>query len=304
MIKMRVVAPLVLAVWNQAHNPMSASDPNRAWSLLLGFYTYPVQLYLNFSGYTDVAIGSATLLGFRLPENFNRPYLARNVLDFWNRWHMSLTHWIRDYIFMASYKAAATNYPRWARSWSYGLIFVALFVTGIWHGTTSGFAVFGILNGIGAAVNRAYADVLKSAIGRTGVERYLKNRVIRCLAILATFHYVCFCHLAFSSRFETSAWDAFTDAVHQLFETAQAIASSPETAVCLAAIVTASLLAAGFGKAVSRGDGIAAKMTAWLTRSTQGVPAFIGVYILVLTFIFCLDWTLKLEPPPVVYMRF
>ena len=53
---------------------------------------YPVQLYFNFSGYTDVAIGSAGLLGFNLPENFNRPYLGRNVLDFWNRWHMSLTH--------------------------------------------------------------------------------------------------------------------------------------------------------------------------------------------------------------------
>ncbi|HUE15096.1 MAG TPA: MBOAT family O-acyltransferase [Planctomycetaceae bacterium] len=114
MVKMRVLAPLVLYASNQA-SKMNPSDPNHAWYSLLVFYLYPVQLYFNFSGYTDAAIGSAQLLGFKLPENFNRPYLARNVLDFWNRWHMSLTHWIRDYIFMASYKAAATKYPRWAR---------------------------------------------------------------------------------------------------------------------------------------------------------------------------------------------
>ena len=68
-------------------------------------------LYFNFSGYTDVVIGSAGLLGFTLPENFNRPYLARNVLDFWNRWHISLTHWIRDYVFMSTYKEAAIGCP-------------------------------------------------------------------------------------------------------------------------------------------------------------------------------------------------
>ena len=77
-------------------------------SVLIGFYAYPVYLYFNFSGYTDIVIGAGGLLGFRLPENFNRPWLSRNVLDFWDRWHITLTHWIRDYVFMSSYKAAAT----------------------------------------------------------------------------------------------------------------------------------------------------------------------------------------------------
>ncbi len=64
-------------------------------------------------------IGAGGLLGFRLPENFNRPYLARNVLDFWDRWHISVTHWIRDYVFMTSYKLAASRFPKVARYWSY-----------------------------------------------------------------------------------------------------------------------------------------------------------------------------------------
>ncbi len=303
MIKMRVLAPLVLYASNQASSSMNPSDPNQAWYSLLVFYLYPVRLYFNFSGYTDAAIGSAQLLGFKLPENFNRPYLARNVLDFWNRWHMSLTHWIRDYVFMASYKAAATKYPRWARSWSYGLLFVALFITGIWHGTTGGFVVFGVLNGIGAAANRAYGDVLRAVLGRSGVERYLGNRLIRCLAIAATFHYVCLCHLAFSSHITMSAWDVSTDLVHQVMEIVQAMTRFHWTAASLAVPVAVSLLLAGLWKADALGA-IAARLSAWLMRGTLRVPVIVCVQILIVTFIFFLDWTFDQDPPHVVYMRF
>jgi D-alanyl-lipoteichoic acid acyltransferase DltB (MBOAT superfamily) len=303
MIKMRVLAPVVLYASNQASNRMNPSDPNHAWYSLLVFYAYPIQLYFNFSGYTDTAIGSARLLGFKLPENFNRPYLARNVLDFWNRWHMSLTHWIRDYVFMTSYKAAATQYPRWARWWSYGLLFVALFITGIWHGSTSGFVVFGVLNGIGAAVNRAYGDVLKAVLGRSGVERYLGSRLIRCLAIATTFHYVCFCHLAFSSGVTMSAWIVFTDAVQQVMQIVQGLARFHWTAVGLAVPVAVSLLLAGLWNADALG-GIAARISAWLMRGTLRVPAVICIQIVVMTFLFFLDWTIEQEPPRVVYMRF
>jgi D-alanyl-lipoteichoic acid acyltransferase DltB (MBOAT superfamily) len=302
MVKMRVLAPLVLYASNQA-SKMNPSDPNHAWYSLLVFYLYPVQLYFNFSGYTDAAIGSAQLLGFKLPENFNRPYLARNVLDFWNRWHMSLTHWIRDYIFMASYKAAATKYPRWARSWSYGLLFVALFITGIWHGTTSGFVVFGVLNGIGAAANRAYGDVLRAVLGRSGVERYLGNRLIRCLAIAATFHYVCLCHLAFSSYITMSVWDVSTEVVYQVLEIVQAMTRFQWTAADLAVPVAVSLLLSGLWKADALGD-IAARLSAWLMRGTLRVPVIVCIQIVIMTFIFFLDWTFDQEPPHVVYMRF
>jgi D-alanyl-lipoteichoic acid acyltransferase DltB (MBOAT superfamily) len=303
MIKMRVLAPLVLYASKLARSGMDASDPNLGWYSLLVFYAYPVQLYFNFSGYTDAAIGSARLLGFKLPENFNRPYLARNVLDFWNRWHMSLTHWIRDYVFMASYKAAATKYPRWARSWSYGLLFLALFITGIWHGTTSGFIVFGVLNGIGAAANRAYGDVLKAVLGRSGVERYLGNRLIRCLAIVATFHYVCFCHLAFSADPNWSAWVVFTDAAQQVMQIVPALARLHWTAAGLAAAVAVSLLLAGLWKADSLGL-IAARLSAWLIRGTLRVPAIVCIQIVVMTLLFFLDWTVEQAPPRVVYMRF
>jgi D-alanyl-lipoteichoic acid acyltransferase DltB (MBOAT superfamily) len=303
MVKMRVLAPLVLYASSQAHERMNLGDPNKALYSLIVFYAYPVQLYFNFSGYTDAAIGSARLLGFQLPENFNRPYLARNVLDFWNRWHMSLTHWIRDYVFMASYKAAATKFPRWARSWSYGLLFLALFITGIWHGTTSGFIVFGVLNGIGAAVNRAYGDVLKAVLGRAGVERYLGNRLIRLLAIVATFHYVCFCHLAFSSGIRWSAWAAFTDVMQQVWQIVSGLAHLPWTAAGLALAVAVSILLAGLWQADALGAR-GARLSAWPMRGTLRAPVVVCVQILIITFIFFLDWTFEQDPPRVVYMRF
>lgn len=303
MIKMRVMAPLVNAISTSFGSATSAGNPNHAWALLLAFYAFPVQLYFNFSGYTDAAIGSARLLGFKLPENFNRPYLARNVLDFWNRWHMTLTHWIRDYVFMTSYKAAATNYPRWARSWSYVLLFAALFITGIWHGTTSGFAVFGILNGIGAAVNRAYGDALRAILGRAGLERYLKSRLIQCLAIVATFHYVCFCHLAFASESTASEMGVLNEALDQVKQIVQALAGRPGVAVGLAILAATPPLIAVLWRGTALTD-IVQRRTAWMVERAASLPTLVCLQIVVVCFCFFLDWTFERPAPPVFYMRF
>jgi D-alanyl-lipoteichoic acid acyltransferase DltB (MBOAT superfamily) len=300
MIKMRVIAPVIALAL--PHGVAASSSPSNAWLMLLGFYAFPVQLYFNFSGYTDAAIGSARLLGFQLPENFNRPYLARNVIDFWDRWHMSLSHWVRDYVFMVSYKAAAMQFPRTARWWGYGLLFVTLYILGIWHGTASGFAVFGILNGIGAVVNRAYGDFLRSVLGRRGVERYLHSRVVQCLAILVTFHYVCFCHLAFASS-EDTVTAVFFQAVRQVTELLRVIAARPEIVGVLATLVVVSLLVAGFWRS-SVLERLTTSLSGWLARRTPGAHAVVYAQILVVTFFFFLDWTYRQEPPPVIYMKF
>jgi D-alanyl-lipoteichoic acid acyltransferase DltB (MBOAT superfamily) len=200
MIKIGGLAALASYAYEQASADLG-SQPRG--DLLLAFaicfYSYPIYLYFNFAGYTDVMIGCAQLLGCELPENFNQPYLARNVIDFWNRWHMSLTHWIRDYVFMASYKVAAEHFASWARLLGYGLLFLSLFLAGVWHGSTLNFAVFGALHGLGALVNRAYGDGLQSCLGRAGFKRYQKNSWVRWGAIGLTFHFVCFSLLFFAS---------------------------------------------------------------------------------------------------------
>jgi alginate O-acetyltransferase complex protein AlgI len=129
-------------------------------------YSYTLFLYLNFSGYTDIVIGCARLLGFELPENFHQPYLARNLVEFWNRWHITLSHWIRDYVFMTSYKYSAEHFPRSCKYIGYFLLFLSLFLAGVWHGSTMNFAIYGFMQGFGAMVVQIYGDVLKWGLGR------------------------------------------------------------------------------------------------------------------------------------------
>ncbi|MFC1878695.1 MBOAT family O-acyltransferase [Chloroflexota bacterium] len=114
-----------------------------------GFYLYAFQIYADFSGYTDIALASAGLLGFELPENFRQPYLAATVTDFWNRWHISLTQWFREYMFFplsrSMLKATRRAYPRLVQI-SANLITMA--VIGLWHGAAWSFIAWGAWHGI------------------------------------------------------------------------------------------------------------------------------------------------------------
>jgi D-alanyl-lipoteichoic acid acyltransferase DltB (MBOAT superfamily) len=198
-IKMGGLAAIALFLYDRANLNWGPQSSSRlVLRFLVLFYSYAFYLYLNFSGYMDIVIGSARLFGFELPENFNQPYLARNVVDFWNRWHITLSHWIRDYVFMTSYKATAEWFPNWSKYLGYFLVFFSLFLAGVWHGSTMNFAIFGLIHGIGAMVVQIYGDLLKWRLGRTGYLRYMKNEWIRWIAIIVTFHYICFSLLFFA----------------------------------------------------------------------------------------------------------
>ena len=118
---------------------------------LIAVYAYAVQLYYDFSGYTDIAIGSALLLGIGLPENFNRPYLALNIGEFWRRWHITLSNWLRDYLYF--------SLPglRSKRKWpAYFNLFVTMLLGGLWHGANWTFVVWGALHGAALAVHHGF----------------------------------------------------------------------------------------------------------------------------------------------------
>ncbi len=121
--------------------PGSDMSAGLAW---YGLLAYAVQIYMDFSGYTDMAIGLAQMLGFRLPENFNYPYLSRSIADFWRRWHMSLMNFFRTYIFMPLEIARRKQKPFRQQS---NLLIVFL-VTGFWHGVTPNFILWGIYFGV------------------------------------------------------------------------------------------------------------------------------------------------------------
>jgi len=190
LIKAFLIAPVFL----EASDIGALAGPGAGWiDLAIVFYSYPVYLYLNFSGYTDLMIAIARLCGVNsLPENFNRPYLARSVQDFWTRWHMSFGTWIRHYIFTPLSKRLLSAAP--ARLHNLLLaasVLITFFVVGAWHGTTSNFLVFGLLHGIAIIVTSVYGRLLKSALPRERRRAFEKHPVVHGASVFLCFHYVC-----------------------------------------------------------------------------------------------------------------
>jgi D-alanyl-lipoteichoic acid acyltransferase DltB (MBOAT superfamily) len=163
--------------------------------LLVGLYAYAIQIYLNFSGYTDLVTGMALLLGFRLPINFNLPYLALNLRDFWSRWHISLSSWIRDYIYIP----LGGNRRGFTRTQIN--VILAMLLSGLWHGAGLNFIIWGACHGIG---------IVALNIG----DRYLGKNWITLrspiVARLLTWHYVCFTWLFFYCDSMSDALDYLT----------------------------------------------------------------------------------------------
>ncbi|HLH39228.1 MAG TPA: MBOAT family O-acyltransferase [Bryobacteraceae bacterium] len=158
---------------------------------LIAVYAYALQIYYDFSGYTDIAIGSALLLGIRLPVNFNRPYAAVNVADFWRRWHITLSNWLRDYLYFSLPGKRSKFMP-------YLNLIITMVIGGLWHGASWNFAIWGALHGAGLAVVRAWQVYRKKA---------KPSPWARYVSIFATFHFVAFTWIFFRAPDLQTAWD-------------------------------------------------------------------------------------------------
>jgi alginate O-acetyltransferase complex protein AlgI len=161
--------------------------PAIAW---LGVLCYDFQIFYDFSGYTDMAIGLAQMLGFRFPENFNQPYTAASVTEFWRRWHMTLTRWFRDYV----YVPLGGNRSGGART--YLNLFVVFFLCGLWHGAAWTFVVWGMYHGILLVIERLLRNRFNfQARGLAGViVTFLLVSIgwvfFRSTSIVGAFHYL------------------------------------------------------------------------------------------------------------------
>ena len=155
------------------------ADPGGATGLetLLAVYGYALQIYGDFSGYSDIAIGIALLLGFRFPENFDQPYRAASLQDFWRRWHISLSTWLRDYLYIGM------GGSRGGRTRTYRNLLVTMVLGGLWHGAGWTFLIWGLLHGVGLVVGRFIRD-------RRGSQAPA-GRLARFIRIAFTFHLVC-----------------------------------------------------------------------------------------------------------------
>ncbi len=148
--------------------------------LLCAIYAFSVQIYCDFSGYVDLVCAFALMLGFTLPPNFNMPYLSKNLREFWTRWHISLSTFIRDYIYIP------LGGSKGGQIRTYANLLIAFVLSGIWHGNTINFFIWGLLHGLGVVF--LHLPFIKS---------HLNLSKIPYLSVFLTFHFVCFAWIFF-----------------------------------------------------------------------------------------------------------
>lgn len=169
-------------------------DPSRHSGIecLLGVYGYAMVIYCDFSGYSDMAIGMAKWMGFTINENFDSPYQSSSITEFWRRWHMSLSSWLKDYLYIS------LGGNRVGKVRQYVNLMITMILGGLWHGASLNFVVWGAMHGFALAVDK---------IRLTFVNRYQAIRrwssISKVLGVIVTFHFVCFCWVFFkASSFE------------------------------------------------------------------------------------------------------
>ncbi len=168
-------------------------------SLILATYCYAIQLYFDFAGYTDMVRGVAQIFNISLTENFNRPYFARSVIEFWRRWHMSLSRFILDYLF----KPLQISLRRWGKFAIPAALLLTFFVSGLWHGVGWGFVVWGLLHGLFMSIAVLWKPMQRRIYKRLGLE---KSRILGAWQVLVTFNAVCFAWVFFRADSLADAW--------------------------------------------------------------------------------------------------
>ena len=239
--------------------------------VLLGVYAYAVQIFCDFSAYSEMAIGVALLLGFRFPENFNSPYSAVSLQDFWRRWHMSLSRWLRDYLYIP------LGGNRGSTLFTYRNLMLTMLLGGLWHGAAWNFVVWGGIHGAGLAIERLAADRRHArglATPRDTVLRRVGGRLL-------TFHVVCLAWIFFRADGVGGAFEILGRLV--------AFASGPGIALNVVLLIVVGIaiqylpkdatarLQHGFARLSLGAQGalLAASLVAVSTFGNQGVAAFI-----------------------------
>jgi alginate O-acetyltransferase complex protein AlgI len=153
---------------------------------LMAVYGYSIQIYCDFSGYSDMAIGLAALLGFTLPINFRSPYKATSITDFWRRWHISLSSWLRDYLYIS------LGGNRKGKIRTYVNLFITMLIGGLWHGRATSFIIWGGLHGLALAAHKVWARYVPWAKS--------ESKLYKLVMGLVTFHFVAYCWIYFRAK--------------------------------------------------------------------------------------------------------
>jgi alginate O-acetyltransferase complex protein AlgI len=158
-----------------------------SFSVILGAIGFGVQIYCDFSGYSDIAIGAAAILGFHIPANFNKPYFATSPIDFWRRWHISLSTWLRDYLYIP----LGGNKKRNSRT--YVNLITVMFLGGLWHGSSWNFVIWGLMHGVYLIINK----IILNKFPKIQKNNLFQKRYIKIISIITTQYFVFMAWLAF-----------------------------------------------------------------------------------------------------------
>lgn len=170
---------------------------------LFAVYGYALQIYCDFSGYSDMAIGIALLLGFHFPLNFDSPYQSRNITEFWRRWHISLSTWLRDYLYIS------LGGNRKGKVRTYINQMITMLLGGLWHGASWRFIIWGALHGAALGIHKMFRSW-------QGEENKPSSKGAVLFNIFVTFHFVCFCWIFFRASSMESAGAMIGQILHQL----------------------------------------------------------------------------------------
>jgi alginate O-acetyltransferase complex protein AlgI len=165
-------------------------DPSKHTGLecLMGVYGYALVIYCDFSGYSDMAIGIARWCGFKITANFDSPYQSSSITEFWRRWHISLSTWLRDYVYIP------LGGNRQGKVKRYVNLFATMLIGGLWHGANWNFILWGGMHGVALSVDKAREYVAK----KLNID--ISPRIVKILGIIVTFNFVCFCWIFFRAN--------------------------------------------------------------------------------------------------------
>ncbi len=248
---------------------------------LMAIYGYALQIYCDFSGYSDMAIGLALMLGFQFPKNFNAPYKSATITEFWRRWHISLSSWLRDYLYIS------LGGNRKGRVRTYINLAITMILGGLWHGAAVRFILWGALHGTALALHKMWMSLVPSAKAMGSEMRTLP----RLVGMILTFNLVCFGWLLFRA----DSMETVGVMLHQIFYSfgAQLI---PQVVMGYGVIVGFLLLGYALHMLPSR-------LNNWACRQLSRGGFVVQVIVVVIT-IWCVIQLKSSEIQPFIYFQF
>ena len=158
------------------------------FTIVLAIISYSIQIYFDFSGYSDIAIGCAKCFGYDFCPNFNMPYISENVTVFWRRWHISLSSWLKEYLYISLGGNRKGKFRQFAN------LLITMILGGFWHGASWTFVVWGVLHGVALCIDKIFTKKKQRSIP------------FKCIGVVATYTFVCFSWIFFRAETFTKAW--------------------------------------------------------------------------------------------------